>query len=131
MALGFLAYGLLTLANDVGHTRGACCARIHHNYYPSIEFSSLWLALAGVFAINTYRKVVFVGSQVRVSWLGGLIGVRSPLEEVAVSEAEVGLKDGSNLAVLKLRVRWLKVTISSQLDGYEQLRSSLREVGEF
>ncbi|WP_407570921.1 hypothetical protein [Deinococcus altitudinis] len=68
--LGLFAYGLLMLGTDLGHIRGECCTPSYRNYYPAIEFSSLWVALVGLMAVNVYRNVTFAGSLVRVSWLG-------------------------------------------------------------
>ena len=102
----------------------------YYNYYPSIEFSGLWVSLVGLMVVNVYRRVTFAGSVVRVSWLGGTLRLSSPVESVTVSEGEVEARSGEKTAVVTLRLGRLPVVLSSDLDGYEQFRLSLREVGE-
>ena len=127
VALGLVAYGLLMLATDLGRVRGECCSPKYWNHVPAIEFSSLWVAFVGILVVNVYREVVFIGPVVRVSWLGGALRLMSPVEQVTVSEVEVESRNGDKTKVLMLKMRWLTVSISSELDGYGCLRSMIGE----
>ena len=129
--LCLFAYGLLTLAADLGRVKGECCSPSYFNHDPAIRFSLLWVAMVGLIVINVYRKVLFVGSVVRVSWLGGVLRLSVPVERVTVSEGENVDRSGEKTAVLKFKLGWLPVSISSELGGYEQLRLMIEEQEEF
>ncbi|WP_407539191.1 hypothetical protein Q0M94_13580 [Deinococcus radiomollis] len=128
--LGLFAYGLLMLGADLGHIRGECCTPSYRNYYPAIEFSSLWVTLVGLVVLHVYRRVTFAGSVVRVSWLGGLLTRSCPVERLALTKAESESRSGEKTLILTMKLGWLPVVLSSDLDGYGQLSLSLREIGE-
>ncbi len=130
VALGLFAYGLLTLSSDFGHIRGECCTPRYYNYYPSIEFTAVWVGLVGLIVLNAYRKLVLIDSVVRVSTLGGMFGRRFPVESVTVSIGEAEDRSGEKTEFVPLRLGRFPVTVSADFDGYEQLRLSLYEVGE-
>ena len=128
--LCLFAYGLLMLGTDIGHVRGECCSRSYLNDDPAIEFSSLWVCGVAAQLVFVYRKIVFVGNIVRVSWLGGAVWQSFPVESLSVREVESESRSGEKTVGLSLKLGRLPVSVSSGLDGYEQLRSSLRDFRE-